>query len=65
LSLDNDDDNSVGSIGIGGVGGMGDAIPLDDFGSDNDTLDTEDIFDEGGFDFDDGDDYGSGGDDDW
>ena len=34
----------------------GDTIPLDDFNDDSDALDTEDIFDEGGFDFDD--DYG-------
>ena len=41
----------------------GDTIPLDDFNDDNDTLDTEDIFDEGGFDFDDdfgGDDFDGG-----
>ena len=32
----------------------GDTVPLEDFG-DSDVLDTEDIFDEGGFDYDDGD----------
>lgn len=31
----------------------GDTIPLEDFDDDSDGLDTEDIFDEGGFDFDD------------
>lgn len=41
-----------------------DTVPLEDFG-DSDTLDTEDIFDEGGFDFDDGDFGDFDGGDDW
>jgi hypothetical protein len=45
---DDDDDDSVSTV------------PLEDFG-DDDNLDVEDIFDEGGFDYDDGD-YGGGND---
>jgi hypothetical protein len=45
---DEDDDDSVSTV------------PLEDFG-DGDNLDVEDIFDEGGFDYDDGD-YGGGND---
>ncbi|CAB9531323.1 expressed unknown protein [Seminavis robusta] len=46
LGLDDDDD-------LDGDDGV--EVPLDAFGDDNDTLNGEDIFDEGGFDFDDGD----------
>ena len=52
LGLDDDDDDIDGDLST---------VPLEDF-SDSDSLDTEDIFDEGGFDFDDGD---FGGDDVW
>lgn len=51
LGLDDDDDDLDGT----------DTVPLEDFG-DSDTLDTEDIFDEGGFDFDDSDFDMDGGD---
>ena len=48
VDIDDDDDDSVSTV------------PLEDFG-DGDNLDVEDIFDEGGFDYDDGD-YGGGND---
>lgn len=51
LGLDDDDDDLEGA----------DTVPLEDFG-DSDTMDTEDIFDEGGFDFDDADFDMDGGD---
>ena len=60
-----DDDDALSSLGLDDEDDMdGDVstVPLDDF-SDNESLDTEDIFDEGGFDYDDGD-FG-GGDDVW
>jgi len=70
LALEDDDDDDLVSGGIGAdvdddVSGV-DTVPLEDFGdNDNDTLDTEDIFDEGGFDFDDGDFDGGDGGDEW
>jgi len=60
-----DDDDALSSLGLDDEDDMdGDVstVPLDAF-SDNESLDTEDIFDEGGFDYDDGD-FG-GGDDVW
>jgi hypothetical protein len=54
LDLDDDDDDLEGDAVS--------TVPLEDFG-DSDSLDVEDIFDEGGFDYDDGD-FG-GGDDVW
>lgn len=47
LGLDEDDE-------IAGDGGVS-TVPLEDFGDDSDSLDGEDIFDDGGFDYDDGD----------
>lgn len=47
-----DEDDAIG-IGIDDEELEGDTIPLNDFNDDSDALDTEDIFDEGGFDFDD------------
>lgn len=54
LDVDDDDDDLEGDAVS--------TVPLEDFG-DSDSLDVEDIFDEGGFDYDDGD-FG-GGDDVW
>jgi len=60
ISVDDDDDLELGLDDDDDIEDGADTVPLDDdFG--NDTLDTEDIFDEGGFDFDDGD-FGDGGD---
>jgi hypothetical protein len=56
LGLDDDEDDDLNGDGVS-------TVPLDDFG-DNDTFDNEDIFDEGGFDFDDGD-FVGGDDDMW
>lgn len=53
LGLDGDDDEDE-------LEGAVNTVPLEDFG-DSDNLDVEDIFDEGGFDYDDGD-FGGGGD---
>lgn len=54
LLQDEDEDDDIDDSGA-------DTLPLDDFG-DNDSMETEDLFDgDGGFDFDDGD-YGDGGD---
>jgi hypothetical protein len=55
LGFDGDEDDDLEGDGVN-------TVPLEDFG-DGDSLDVEDIFDEGGFDYDDGD-YG-GGDDAW
>jgi hypothetical protein len=55
LGFDGDEDDELEGDGVS-------TVPLEDFG-DGDSLDVEDIFDEGGFDYDDGD-YG-GGDDAW
>lgn len=54
LGLDDEDEVDTDDAGT---------VPLDDF-TDNESLDTEDIFGEGGFDFDDGD-FGDAGDDAW
>ena len=59
INVDDDEDMD---IGLDEDEDMDDVeVPLEDFDSDN--LDSEDVFDDGGFDFDDGD-FG-GGDDDW
>jgi hypothetical protein len=54
LGLGDDDDAVLGD----------DTVPLEDFDADETDTGTENFFDEGGFDLDDGGDYG-GGDDDW
>jgi hypothetical protein len=68
IHVEEDEDDDLATLGLDeeeddldddGVS----TVPLDDFGE-NDTFDNEDIFDEGGFDFDDGD-FGGGDDDMW
>lgn len=60
ISVDDDSDLDLGLDEEDDLAGA-DTVPLEDFG-DTETLDTEDIFDEGGFDFDDGDFDNDGGD---
>lgn len=55
INVDDDADIGFGLDDDDEIGDGVDTVPLEDFG-DSDTIDTEDIFDEGGFDFDD--DYG-------
>jgi hypothetical protein len=63
-----DEDEDLGMLSLEDEDELGDdvdTVPLEDFGDDDsDQLDTEDIFDEGGFDFDDGD-FGGDMDDVW
>lgn len=60
IDVDDDSDLDLGLDDDDDLDGA-DTVPLEDFG-DSDTLDTEDIFDEGGFDFDDSDFDMDGGD---
>ena len=65
ISVDDDDDDEL-ELGLDDDGGLSDdggvsTVPLEDFG-DSDSLDTEEFFDDGGFDYDGGDDFGDGGD---
>ena len=60
INVDDDSDLDLGLDEEDDLEGV-DTVPLEDF-SDSETLDTEDIFDEGGFDFDDGDFDNDGGD---
>jgi hypothetical protein len=60
LGLGDDDDVTGGGSGGGGDG----TVPLEEFDSDEFDTGTENFFDDGGFDLDDGGDYG-GGDDEW
>jgi hypothetical protein len=64
INVEEDDDDDM-DLGLDDDGGMEDGgvstVPLEDFG-DNDILDTNEFFDDGGFDFDGGDgDFGDGG----
>jgi hypothetical protein len=56
MDLALDDEEDLSSDGVS-------TVPLEDFG-DNDNIDTQDFFDDGGFDYDDGD-YGGGDSDNW
>ena len=56
MDLALDDEEDLSSDGVS-------TVPLEDFG-DNDSLDTQDFFDDGGFDYDEGD-YGGGDSDSW
>lgn len=60
IDVDDDSDLDLGLDDDDDLDGE-DTVPLEDFG-DSDTMDTEDIFDEGGFDFDDADFDMDGGD---
>jgi hypothetical protein len=63
-SIDVDDDDDL-DLGLDEEDELSDdavsTVPLEDF-NDGDNLDTDDFFDDGGFDYDDGDDGGDGGD---
>ena len=61
ITVDDDDDADLDLEDDDEVGDGVDTVPLEDFGE-NENLDTEDIFGEGGFDFDDGDYDMDGGD---
>lgn len=53
-SIDVDDDSDLDlGLDVDDELEVGGTVPLEDYGDDSDTLDTEDVFDEGGFDFDD------------
>lgn len=64
IDVDEDDDMDMGldeedDLTSDGVS----TVPLEDFG-DNDSFDTQDFFDDGGFDYDEGD-FGGGDSDNW
>lgn len=61
INVDDDSDLEFGLDDDDDIDDGVDTVPLDDF-NDSENLDTEDVFDDGGFDFDDGDGGGDGGD---